>query len=64
MAAPGTLGAGMMLLGLIPAGSISFSRHGFEIRAGATCDFPAPGLILLDIPAAAAASIMNIQTGN
>lgn len=35
-----------------------------QIRAGATCDFPAPALILLDIPAAAAASIMKIQTGN
>lgn len=39
------------------------TQGGFAICAATTCDFPALSLILLDIPVAAA-SVMNIQTGN
>lgn len=50
-----------MFLGLIPS---AFPCTGLKSKPEPPVTFPAPALILLDIPAAAAASIMSIQTGN
>lgn len=52
-----------LLLQQEPSTASPHARGGFAICAATTCDFPALSLILLDIPVAAA-SIMNIQTGN